>query len=377
MDRVPTPVSARFAGVGDRARALRLRASQMQIRPTDLPDLRVVSPGQSLDKSQISYPIPMSASSTSSNSQSINLPKRRVPHGRTAQLLREEYQIDSAVDIMPNTLHHRRAVTAGDIRPVTQFIHRRTVSDETVMHLSPSIGVPPQRHSIARKPVACQANFLSNVAIPDSITEVDSPPKASRQNDQNHSGARVPPSGLNLLGLELPSCSSVTPVPGAPVKANLHKELPDLPSYLIPSPLFSHTVIPDPKLANPSTFVLDWSFQQSRFSAWTALSEEDDDDDESDTDTDGQDGLSSTFSDIQDSGHPSPLRISSDPFWTSPFDDNIFKSQKMAIEPSTEECTLGSREQTPIAGAQGQSKKEMTPMEELMHEFEFIGAALI
>jgi hypothetical protein len=376
MDRVPTPVSARFAGVGDRARALRLRASQMQIRPSDLPDMRVVSPGPFLDKSQISYPIPLSASSTSSNSQSINLPKRRVPHGRTAQMLREEYQIDSAVDIMPNTLHHRRAVTAGDIRPVTQFIHRRTVSDETIMHLSPSIGVPPQRHSIARKPVARQANFLSNVAIPDSITEVDSPPKASRQNDQTHPGVTVPPSGLNLLGLELPSWSSEKPVPVAPVKANLHKELPDLPSYLIPSPLFSHAVIPDPKPANPSAFVLDWSFQQSRFSAWTALSEEEDDD-ESDTDTDGQDGLSSTFSDIQDSGHPSPLRISSDPFWTSPFDDDNFNSQKITIERSAEEYTLGSREQTPIAGAQGQTKKEMTPMEELMHEFEFIGAALI
>jgi hypothetical protein len=206
---------------------------------------------------------------------------------------------------------------------------------------------------------------------------VDSPPKANKQIDLGHSGATVPPSGLNLLGLELPSWPSEKPAVIAPVKANLHKELPDLPSYLIPSPLFSHTVIPDPKQANPSAFVLDWSFQQSRFSAWTALSEEEDDDDESDTDTDGQDGLSSTFSDIQDSGHPSPLRISSDPFWTSPFDDDILKSQKMAIEPSTEDYTLGSREQTPIAGAQGQPKKEMTPMEELMHEFEFIGAALI
>jgi hypothetical protein len=217
--------------------------------------------------------------------------------------------------------------------------------------------------------VARQANFISNLDIPESITEVDYPQKVSKQEPQ----AAVEPSGLNLLGLEMILWGSEDKEQMSPLKFNLDKELPALPSYLVPSPLFSQTVLPNSKPADPSPFFIDWTCKESRFSAWTAIVED------YDSDTDGHDGLSSTFSDIQDSGHPSPSQLL-DPFLVSSKDVKVpedmphSESQESAKLRQGDDHQLGSPEKTPLAGVKSRT---LSNMDKLMEEFEYMGAELI
>lgn len=248
-------------------------------------------------------------------------------------------------------------------------------SEQTFVHSSPVIS-KPSRHTIVRKPVARQANFLFNVDISSSNGETGTPACKTTASSNVSQISKV----------EDPSWSSKD-VPTESDMVNLDKALPALPSYLVPSPLFSRKILADPRAAKPSPFVVDWTSKQSRFSIWTALSEEaeaeaEDADADNESDTDFQDGVSSSFSDIQDSGYPSPLNFSSDPFWTSTSEKMLNRSQKQDPQtlfsaPATNHYRLDSPEQNSLGGCDSLTMKNMTAMEQLLEEFEYIGSALI
>ena len=296
----------------------------------------------------------------------VVLPKRRDAFSRTVELLLDGHRLDSSIERFPDPFAQRAITTAPEIGNFRPPVHRRAVSHGNAVYRSSSHGRlrdPSPVRSISAQGV----HTLPVLNIPDSITEVDTPPRVPPRADARPFG------GLNLSNVELPKFSLPESRPRTP-KPDLNKELPALPTYLYPSPLFSHTVIPDPEEADPSPFVLDWTSKQSRFSSWTMAS------DAESSDVDGHDGLSSTFSDIQDSGHTSPLRFS-DPFWLSlsKTETNAASEDLKTLDSKTlaSSQNLPSREQTPLGRIQALPKLEQSPMEQLMDEFEYLGAALI
>ncbi|KAF2671387.1 hypothetical protein BT63DRAFT_412424 [Microthyrium microscopicum] len=373
MDRVKSPVSARLPGVGGRGRSIKLKPSQRSLQSRSASS-QCTSP----IKAEISYPILISPTSTTHTElDPIRLPKRTNPYSRSTEHLHsgqtaESMTVDSLIKRLADPFVERRAATAVDDRPIYQPTHRRAISHESVIRRVSSTG--RLRENALMRQAFAGAPQPPILSIPDSITEVDSPPRAPQ-------APRSETGGLNLYGMHIPTFTvrESTPTPISPPtispttseKPNLNKDLPALPTYLIPSPLFSHNneVLPDPNPASPSQFARDWSsFQESRFSTWTLMS---DDGEESDC----HDGLSSTFSDIQDSGHTSPMAFS-DNFWAARV------SAANELEASREKTPIGLPVGVPggvaplvvskVEGATGGSQ-----MERLMDEFEYLGAALI
>lgn len=250
-----------------------------------------------------------------------------------------------------------RAVTAPEGRPTFQMIHRRAFSHESGLRGASSA----LQEICAAEEIVVPPRF----EIPDSITEIDetSPPRVV--------GNR------GYVNFDNDSMMSVnTSRPETALKPsrrpNTDKELPQLPSYLVPSPLFSHS-FPDPHEQAKELFI-DVDFQQSRFSAWSEdLGHSDADDSELET----GDGQSSTFSSVWDSGHSSP---SLDPFYlTLGSPDGIGGNVEYTQNPdaSTDLDGYGSPVQDAELTSETKAGREMTQMEKLLDEFEYLGAALM
>jgi hypothetical protein len=254
-----------------------------------------------------------------------------------------------------------RAVTAPEGRLPFQMIHRRAFSHESGLRGASSA----LQEICAAEEIVVPPRF----EIPYSITEIDetSPPRmvgSRRYGDFDNDGMM----------------SANTSRPETAVKPsrqpNIDKELPQLPSYLVPSPLFSHS-FPDPHEQAKELFI-DFNFQQeqSRFSAWSEdLGHSDADDSELET----GDGQSSTFSSVWDSGHSSPTL---DPFYLSlgsPDDigGNDGNTQTSDASRDLEDYLSPVRGDERKSEAKNEPVREMTQMEKLLDEFEYLGAALM
>jgi hypothetical protein len=231
--------------------------------------------------------------------------------------------------------------------------------------------------------------------IPYMISEVDEAPS--------------PPRKPKLNGVSI-SSSADSEMTGRPSTAlrnpfgrpDIYKKLPELPAYLVPSPLFSprdgpgregHIEFPNLEdgiritdSQEPKDFFLDWNFQQSRFSAWSI---EDDlladyaemsSEGGEDTVYDVDDDKSLTYSPVQTSGQPSPMGYGSQPSRDEMFASlNWLSSSPMS---SMSELRYYGGEKSELTRTQPDALKaqhEVEPrseVEELIDEFNYLGAAL-
>jgi hypothetical protein len=355
MARAKSPVSASIPGVGGRGRSIRLQ--KIGQRDGSLSHKSSHSTTSAVDPISTEQSNPYQATqpfySAGFGLSSIMLPKLRAPYSATT--LRGPFSSTSSLDEDYFEIQGpRRAVTAPEAQSQTHSLHRRAFSHESGLK-----GASSALHRVCAEEVVVPPSF----DIPDSITEIDesSPPRVVQRRELVHDN-----SSLNIT-----ESRPETAVPSG--KPDVNKALPELPSYLVPSPLFSHSFA-DPSEQAKGLF-LDLDFKQSRFSAWT---EDLNGSDIEDSDIELGDGRSSTFSSVWDSGHTSPLRFS-DPFYTSlgPVSDDGGKRTStrdpdaadhprdsgMALEDDEKQADLVT--------------KQMTQMEQLLDEFEYLGAALL
>jgi hypothetical protein len=351
MDRFNSPVSARLPGVGGRGRSIRLHSAPRRFESSQPFD---VNSGSGLDeKSEYSTIQPPYSAGTGLSE--IYLPKLRPPYSATS--LNGPFSASRDEDDVfwePN--FPIRVSTAPEYQAPTHYFHRRAFSDDSGLK-----GASSAFHRACAQEVVVPPSFY----MPDSITEADenSPPRVTQRRSLATDSI-----SLNLSTDSRPE----TAVPA--VKPNVNKALPELPAYLVPSPLFSHS-FPEPNEQEKDLF-LDVNFRESRFSAWT---EDLNGSDVDDSDIEVGDGRSSTFSSVWDSGHTSPLRFS-DPFYSSlgPVDHDGGKEQSAQYpDAASYQRDSGMALVTDEDQAESHTMREMTQMEKLLDEFEYLGAALL
>jgi hypothetical protein len=386
----------------------------MRSSPTGAYDTQQQSPVTTSPSSSaptVKPPSLVRSGSTESELMPIRVPKRRDPYHRTVQLLLESENLAASVERLPPPTFHGRSVTVSDNRSFGQSSHRRAFSMESPNRRSSSFGNPSRlRYSMAiddsRSPLSPIDDDIIKEGHPlFSEKALPRPPVSLTP----HYAFAEPPKAEDEYELfpDFERPESALP--------NIDKALPALPSYLVPDPLFSASSPVDYNSFNSLFSGVHSLWPQgppparSRFSCWTTASEDcnddgevavgpgyDDDDYTRETtlevDERNDSGCySSTFSSIGDSlsGHTSPIQFS-DPFSakTSPrtprFDERV-----VGREPSTEDAASEHGESI-AADAEDEEKthqrerdessknlKHMTQMEQLMNEFEYLGAALI
>ena len=347
MDRIKSPVSARPPGVGGRGRSIRLQSAPNRFESTQ-PLVISTSSGFDRPSEYSTLQPPYSAGPVLSN---INFPKLRAPYSSTT--LHGPFSISGEQDdvfLEPN--FPRRAVTAPVSQEHGHHLHRRAFSHESGLK-----GASSAFHQVCADEVVVPPSFY----MPDSITEADenSPPRITQRRS------------LKTDSISLNTSSGSRP---ETAKADVNKALPELPAYLIPSPLFSHS-FPEPSEQSKDLF-RDFNFRESRFSAWT---EDLNGSDVDDSDVEVGDGRSSTFSSVWESGHTSPLRFS-DPFYSSLGVDGDDDDKAKELQ-DHDEASQQLHSDTALVkdGYHGEShtRREMTQMEQLLDEFEYLGAALL
>jgi hypothetical protein len=211
--------------------------------------------------------------------------------------------------------------------------------------------------------------------IPEGIAEADETLASPGKQRAVSAAASYPPTPI-LKQSEVAEPSST--LPG---KAYVNKELPALPSYLMPEPLFAAFGRGEDKTRGPMGSPKEESV--SRFSAWTMTSGGYNEDDWT---TEEADGSSPTFSSVRDdslslSGHTSPMIRFSNPFSGAKTNSqHVAKHDEVAPRETTkaqEMDAAGWQLQGPLDVADEAARKEMTPMEQLLDEFDYLGAALL
>jgi hypothetical protein len=322
---------------------------------------------------------PASSASAHADPFRIEMPKRRDPYHRTVQRLLDGENLSGSIERLPDLGSQRRAVTVAENRKFGQSTHRRAYSHEHNLQRKASVGNLRDPSPLRRGEIA----LLSPLAmqIPEGIAETDET-SASPGKPRAVSAAASYPATPTLKQSEVEE-----PSPELPEKAYVNKELPALPSYLMPEPLFaSSTRGEDKQMRKVSLASPKHSFAfESRFSAWTTTSEEYNEDDST---TEEADGSSPTFSSVRDesfslSGHTSPMMRFSDPFSAKTSPRRVDNNDEVAPRESTNaqeidaanwqlQGPLDVADEAPVV-----ARKEMTPMEQLLDEFEYLGAALL
>jgi hypothetical protein len=179
--------------------------------------------------------------------------------------------------------------------------------------------------------------------------------------------------------------------------ADVNKDLPALPAYLVPSPLFSPRDNDGPSTEDfpefedqqNKDFFMDWSFKQSRFSAWSI-----DDDliaDYAEFSSDNGDGVredadddnSLTYSSAQTSGQASPLVYSQQSreaaFETSDWatrsstyssnDENEYEGGEKLLPSPPDDASMAQRKSE-------HDKRHMTTWDDLFEDFHHLGVAV-
>jgi hypothetical protein len=164
--------------------------------------------------------------------------------------------------------------------------------------------------------------------------------------------------------ISIPPPEVQTQSPTTQAQLDLNKNLPELPAYLVPKPLFSKTPdIPREGLLRLSSLGL--TFDRSRFSEWTEYAGSETDE----SDFEGADGRSSTFSDVFESGSTSPMFSSSPLKEASPR-----REEKVQFSATITEIPIPAL--TP-ALTPDVSVKEVSQMDKLIQEFDYLGSALV
>jgi hypothetical protein len=181
------------------------------------------------------------------------------------------------------------------------------------------------------------------------------------------------PNPLSIAGsLSIPT-SNIAPYqppqvqiqsPASQEAMDLNKNLPELPAYLVPKPLFSKTPdVPREGLLRLSSLGL--SFDRSRFSEWTVYAGSETDE----SDFEGGDGRSSTFSDVFESGSTSPM------FSSSPLKEaSARQEERVQFSATITEIPIPALTPALTPDITG---NEVSQMDKLLHEFNYLGAALI
>jgi hypothetical protein len=356
IERIDTPFSARLPGVGGRGRSIRLTAGPPRLASSTHSHLRSASStfNQESGEQQVEAMSQSAGYSQMAEPSSIPVPKLHAPFSGNPL-----YGPFSALNQSSESLSLIRAVTAPETRAQGHSLHRRAFSHESGLRGA---------SSALRNVCAEEIVVPPYLDVPDSITEADenSPPRVMQR-----------PLAINTSSLTSPTDSRPETAFRSPLfsKPDVNKALPDLPSNLVPSPLFSHSF----SYPNDQPKDLFFDFQQSRFSAW---SEDLHGSEVDDSDLEVGDGWSSTFSSIWDSGHTSPLRFS-DPFYSS-LSSAAEQSGKHKTAQESDAASLQ------VSGEQGEqfpandepvveleSERQTTQLEQLFEEFDYLGAALL
>jgi len=246
------PVSALTPSQGGRGRSRTLHPDRTRSSRTNDPSISefrltwpqsAASSSQSSNASPIYFPSPRPESpmELAPNGQQL-LPKRR----RSLQKLLDVEEEPETMDMFPTpgSMPVRgRSVSTADLRQ-----HRRRSSEEYGTRRSSSQG-RLRAPSPLRNVVSQDGNF-SVIRIPEDIQEVDW--------EDMRSPRRLIES---------------SPVSHSPLDVN--KELPALPSYLIPDPLFSRTPKSEDEEFESDAALAPFSSPRSHFSIWSTASEDD------------------------------------------------------------------------------------------------------
>jgi hypothetical protein len=357
IERINTPVSARLPGVGGRGRSIRLPNGHKRLGSSAHSHSQSVSStiDQERSERQDDNLFAPADYSQELDTFSLTVPKLRAPFAGSSA-----YGPFSILNPSSESLPLARAVTAPDALPKIHSLHRRAFSHESGLRGA---------SSALRNVCAEEIVVPPMLDVPDSITEADetSPPRAAQRQSLAISTDRS-----NSSTDSRPETAFRSPLFALP---DVNKELPDLPSNLIPSPLFSHSF----PTANDQSKDVFFDFQQSRFSAW---SEDLQGSDIDDSDLEVGDGRSSTFSSVWDSGHTSPLRFS-DPFYSSLSSAaeqggkgrTAQETDAASPQDHSEPSQAPSTNDKPVGEVQ--LKRQTTQLEQLFEEFDYLGAALI
>jgi hypothetical protein len=276
----------------------------------------------------------------------------------------------------------------------SRLAHRRGFSESHSSRRSGSLGrarePSPLRNVILSRE---QAQTVDSLQIPTGIPEEDIVSPRKLPSELNLTFSARPRSEPSTPSVERHDTMLATP-------PHYNKELPVLPSYLVPQPLFVRSESSDMEAALQALHEQYRQPGRAEFASWRAeldipLPESPD----SETDAVGSDSHSPTFSSIKGgtSGVCTPHRLSELPDWPLRaafarasvdfnLDNGVSNLSNHARTVSTTSSTVPYSlppgfDGNPFAEkrieGQDMGPRSMTQMEQLLDEFDYLGAALI
>lgn len=365
------PSSALTPSQGGRGRSRTLHSERTRSGRTNDPsirELRMTWPQSAISPSSLSpeaspmdipSPRPESPMELSPNGYQL-LPKKR----RSLQRLLDVEEEPEVIEMFPSTSEMRmprRSVSTADGR-----LHRRgRSSDDFRSRRSSSLG--RTRAPSPLRQVLSQEDNFPTVRIPENIQEVD---------------------WEDLRSPRRPIESSVVSL--SPLDVN--KELPALPSYLIPDPLFSHTPRDEGSEDVTAATLAAFSSPRSHFSIWSTASEDDPGSPVTDGNTNSP-TLSSTKGASTGVNTPglSPEQQSVEEFLSKEDlkslslelpDQDPYEALMDGKTPTAASFQLHSLQKGLQVGNQHprtevQIPHQQTQMEDLLDQFEYLGAAVV